>query len=119
MLAKYLLALASLASTALAVELSIATPVGYVTCQPGMIFWQGGVGPYHLSLLPAGQAQAQPIKDFGELGAQISAYTWLVDVPAGKMVTLRITDSEGGLAYTSPFTAAVGKSDDCLRDAVS
>lgn len=118
MLASYLLAIASLTATVLA-NLAVFTPLGVVVCQPVPIHWSGGTGPYRLSVIPGGQVNAAPLKDFGVLGAQISVYTWLVDIPAGTLITLKLADSSGQISYSVPFTPAAGKSDACLHEALS
>ena len=118
MLAKYLIALTSLTATVIG-ALDISTPLGVVVCQPEPIVWSGGTGPYSLSVIPGGQLNAAPLKDFGELAAQISVYTWAVDIPAGTLITLKLADSNGEIAYSVPFTPKAGKSDACLQEALS
>ena len=91
---------AAIAASALPVALAlrIDTIAGVTTCRPTRLTWGDGTPPYFVSLLPVGQINATPLKDFGEQTGDF--LTWNVDLSGGTTVTARVTDSTGASAYS-------------------
>ncbi|KAJ9103698.1 hypothetical protein QFC20_004702 [Naganishia adeliensis] len=107
-----LVALASLAATALAQSMSIDTPAAVVQCQPVALTWRGGTPPYFLSIIPGGQVSAAALIDFGQLSG--TTLTWTANITAGTSITLKLTDSTGSTVYSSPITILSSSNSACI-----
>ncbi|KAK4684524.1 hypothetical protein P7C73_g5651, partial [Tremellales sp. Uapishka_1] len=93
---------------------TIATPASLIVCQPAALSWSGGTPPYILAVIPGGQVSAAALEtlDDAETG---TSYTWTVDLAANTYITLKLTDSTGAIAYSSPLTIQAGSSTSCLN----
>lgn len=112
-------ALAALAKVALAQgTLFINTPASIVQCQPTLLNFGGGTAPYFLSVLPAGQATANPILTLPDQTAA-GSYTWTVSLPAGTNITLQVRDGTGAVNYGSPVVVQPGTSESCIDQAAA
>jgi len=93
--------------------LTINTPTNVVMCQPYKFTWSGGESPYYLSLIPAQQVTAPPLKVFPtQTGTE---YSWLVDLQAGTAFTAALKDNTGTTAYSSDAQIIAGSSTSCLN----
>ncbi|KAI0076219.1 hypothetical protein K474DRAFT_1684974 [Panus rudis PR-1116 ss-1] len=112
---------AALASVVPALAQSTAmvnTVTGITQCQPIQFTWSGGQGPYFLSLIPAGQPSAAPIKDFGQQSG--TSFTWSkVDLPAGSTFTIALKDQTGQTVYSDTETVNSGPDSSCLTASAS
>ncbi|WRT67880.1 uncharacterized protein IL334_004854 [Kwoniella shivajii] len=93
-------------------DITIATPPSLTQCEPVLLSWSGGVGPYILTAIPGGQPSAAALATISASEAGNSV-TWKVNVAAGTEVTVKVTDSRGINQYTSPVQILPG-SDSCL-----
>ncbi|KAJ3487143.1 hypothetical protein NLI96_g3733 [Meripilus lineatus] len=110
-------ALVSVMPSALGQALTINTLASVVQCQPVKFTWSGGVPPYFLSLLPAGQPAAAAIKQFPT--QQGTEYSWTVDLAAGSTFSTSLKDSTGAVAYSDIQTVNSGPDASCLNASVS
>ncbi|RSH94818.1 hypothetical protein EHS25_004624 [Saitozyma podzolica] len=108
----------ALAASALAQTFSINTPPSLVQCQPGQISWVGGTSPFILAAIPAGQTSAAAIETISS-SLTASPYTWTVNLASGTNITLKLTDADGNLAYSSPIVIQAGTSTSCLNASAS
>jgi len=97
--------------------LAINTPTNVVECEPIQFNWNGGQSPYYLSLIPAGQPAAPPLKTFPTQSG--TSYTWNVDLQSGTSVTAEIKDSTGAINYSDMFTIMAGSSTSCANTTVN
>ncbi|KAK4689077.1 hypothetical protein P7C73_g1046, partial [Tremellales sp. Uapishka_1] len=133
MFAKSLIALAALAQVALG-QLTIQTPASLIEvgqlldlfsssanpmhqCQPVLLSWSGGTGPYFVAVIPGGQSSAAALKDFGHQTG--TSLTWTVDIASGTSVTVKVTDSTGTINYDQAVTIQAGSSTSCISSSVS
>ncbi|KAF8206419.1 hypothetical protein K438DRAFT_2014135 [Mycena galopus ATCC 62051] len=108
---------AALAIGAAAQALTINTPTiggttpGTAECQPLLITWSGGTGPY-IIVVNTSPAGTTPVIEFdGQSGTQVS---WTaVNVTENTQLLLTIKDSTGATASSAPFPVTAG-SDSCL-----
>ncbi|TFK40370.1 hypothetical protein BDQ12DRAFT_772610 [Crucibulum laeve] len=100
------------AAGAFAQSFSINTPIGAVVCQPLLISWIGGTGPYFLSILPGNQPGAAALVDLGRQDG--NSVTWTVNVAAGTSLGLTIRDSSGATAQSAAFTPNAGTDTSCV-----
>ncbi|KAI0701200.1 hypothetical protein BC835DRAFT_1265345 [Cytidiella melzeri] len=77
--------------------------------EPAQITWQGGAPPYYVSLIPAGQPSASPIKQFDQQNG--NSLTWTVDLDPGTAFTTELKDSTGAVVYSGEQTIMSGGSD--------
>ncbi|WAR62422.1 hypothetical protein PtB15_15B6 [Puccinia triticina] len=92
---------------------TINTPMSVVQCLPTQLTFGGGVPPYTLSALPAGQPGATPL---AELGSQSgTSFTWVTNLPGGTATTLQIRDSKGVINYTQAITVQASSDSKCLN----
>ncbi|OCF36310.1 hypothetical protein I317_02037 [Kwoniella heveanensis CBS 569] len=112
MFTKNLVLLAALVGQAFA--LTINTPASLVECQPASITFSDGTSPYILAVIPGGQVSAAAIATIGD-SLTSSPVTWTVNLAAGTSITLKLTDSTGAIAYSSPLTIQAGSSQSCLN----
>ncbi|KAF8962759.1 hypothetical protein BDZ97DRAFT_1092564 [Flammula alnicola] len=112
---KYFAAVAALVSVVpRIVSLTINTPSSVVQCEPQLLSWAEGTGPYYLSIIPGGQAGAAPIKTFDTQSG--TSMTWrAVDIPAGTSITCVLKDSTGNTAYTDKVNVQQGSDSSCLN----
>ncbi|WWC60430.1 uncharacterized protein I303_103002 [Kwoniella dejecticola CBS 10117] len=94
--------------------LTINTPASLVQCQPASITFSEGTAPYILAVIPGGQVSAAAIETIGD-NLSTSPITWNVNLASGTSITLKITDSTGTIAYSSPLTIQAGSSSSCLN----
>jgi len=95
------IALGLAASSAFA-QLSVATPLDVVFCEPILLNWVGdGKGPYLLSILPQGGTGTALVSFPPSNATQVS---WLADIPVGTSLTLRIADNTGASNLSGTFT---------------
>ncbi|KAF8627020.1 hypothetical protein AX15_004601 [Amanita polypyramis BW_CC] len=111
------------ASTAFAQSsLTINTPSNAVVCQPLLLSWSGGTGPYYLlgsSLHPfrGSDPSGQALEDLGQQTG--NSYTWNVNIAAGTQIGLTLRDTSGLVAQTAPFTINPGSDSSCVGKPVS
>ncbi|KAI9634958.1 uncharacterized protein MKK02DRAFT_28069 [Dioszegia hungarica] len=96
-----------LAGVALAQTFSIATPPSIQQCQPAALSWTGGTGPYNLVAIPAGQVSAAALTTIASI-VNGNSFSWTVNLAQGTAITLKVTDSLGNIAYSSPLTVQTG-----------
>ncbi|KAJ8084722.1 hypothetical protein PM082_003498 [Marasmius tenuissimus] len=106
------LALATVAALFAVAEavVTINTPNNLVQCQPTLITWSGGPGPFTLSYdgnNPTGPA----LETFP--GLQGTSFTWDVDIPAGRSVGFLLRDSTGATSQTAAVTIQKGSEFRC------
>ncbi|KAK6907474.1 hypothetical protein I204_03961 [Kwoniella mangroviensis CBS 8886] len=94
--------------------LTINTPPSLVQCQPASITFSEGTAPYILAVIPGGQVSAAAIETIDD-NLTSSPITWNVNLASGTSITLKITDSTGTIAYSSPLTIQAGSSSSCLN----
>ncbi|OCF56541.1 hypothetical protein L486_05391 [Kwoniella mangroviensis CBS 10435] len=94
--------------------LTINTPASLVQCQPASITFSEGTAPYILAVIPGGQVSAAAIETIDD-NLTSSPITWNVNLASGTSITLKITDSTGTIAYSSPLTIQAGSSSSCLN----
>ncbi|PWN93346.1 hypothetical protein FA10DRAFT_298747 [Acaromyces ingoldii] len=102
---------AHLASLAIAIlfaavveGLTVSTPPQFTACLPSHISWSNAQGKVYLSAIEGKDISQAPIKTFPQMDATQDGYTWNVDLPAGKVVTLQINDDAGVPNYSSQVT---------------
>ncbi|KAH9002974.1 hypothetical protein EDB86DRAFT_3073463 [Lactarius hatsudake] len=116
-------ALVSIASATLfaagvsAQSLTVNTPLNVVVCQPLLISWSGGTGPYFLRfvIIHPGAAPDDPaLEDFGT--QQGTSFTWTaVNFPSGTSLDITLRDSGGLISQSAPFTVQTGTNTACLN----
>lgn len=99
------------------VATTINTPSNVVECEPIQFTWTAGTSPYYLSLIPAGQPSASPLKTFPTQSG--TSYTWNVDLQSGTSVSAEIKDSTGAINYSDSFTIMAGTSTSCANTTVN
>ncbi|KAI0090167.1 hypothetical protein BDY19DRAFT_756569 [Irpex rosettiformis] len=113
-----LVVVACAAPAILAQQMMVNSLADVVQCQPAQITWQGGVPPYYLSLIPAGQPLAPPLKQFDQQNG--NSVTWTVDLPANTAFTTELKDSTGAVVYSGEQTIMEGSSGgSCASGSVS
>jgi hypothetical protein len=95
---------------------TINTPVSPQSCQPLLITWAGGVPPYLLSLVDGNNPSGPSTQDLGSQTG--TTFTWKVNVDASK-IGLKLIDSTGAIANTSPFDVLAGSDKSCIGQAAS
>ncbi|KAH9068403.1 hypothetical protein EDB83DRAFT_2518752 [Lactarius deliciosus] len=117
-------ALVSIASATLfiagvsAQSLTINTPLNVVVCQPLLISWAGGTGPFFLRWVifvhPGATPDGPALQDFGT--QQGNSFTWTaVNFPSGTSLDLTLRDSAGITSQSAPFTVQTGTDTACLN----
>ncbi|WOO81297.1 uncharacterized protein LOC62_03G004825 [Vanrija pseudolonga] len=90
----------------------INTPGALTECQPVLLTWSGGQGPYFVSVIPGGQPGAAALVDFGsQSGNQL---TWKVNLPAGTNISLKIVDQTGNTNYAQAVNIQKGSDESCV-----
>lgn len=108
-----LAALAALVSSTFALTVDTPSQSGLVACQPFLITWHDGTGPYYPTVVAPGPGQLY--KQFDQTDA--TSLTWKVDLPAGTVVNLGIKDSSGTQQYSATVTIVAGSDTSCLNGA--
>nr|GAT60738.1 predicted protein [Mycena chlorophos] len=106
------LLVASLAVAGVSAQLSINTPVpGAAQCEPQLISFSGGTGPYFVSIQtnPVGTT---PFLDFGQQPGP--SVTWTVNDTIGASLLFQVKDSTGASQTSAPFSVIAGNGDSCL-----
>ncbi|ODO03326.1 hypothetical protein L198_02171 [Cryptococcus wingfieldii CBS 7118] len=110
--------LALLASvTGVATALTINSPASLIECQPTSLSWSDGTSPYYLAIIHGGEVSSSAYESFDAVDS--SPYTWTVNLASGTNVTIRVTDSDGTIAYSSPVVIQSGSSSSCLTSSIS
>ncbi|KAG7531302.1 hypothetical protein FFLO_04480 [Filobasidium floriforme] len=110
-------ALSAFVASAAAQGIQIAQPPNFVTCQPGRISWTGGEAPFFLSILPGGNTAATPLVDLGQQTSNV--YVWNANVQPGQDITVRISDSQGIVQYSSQIPVIAGSDTSCVGQAIA
>jgi hypothetical protein len=77
--------------------------VGATECQPTLLSWSGGEPAYHLAVQSTTGSHV-----YLSGNTYVTSLTWVVNVPAGTVVSAQLKDSAGVIAYTASFTIAKG-----------
>ncbi|KDR76330.1 hypothetical protein GALMADRAFT_247719 [Galerina marginata CBS 339.88] len=93
-------------------SLTINTPTSVVQCQPQMLTWADGTAPYYITIIPAGQPGAAPIKSFDTQTGK--SLTFTVDIKGGTQVGFALKDSTGATAYTDSVTIQPSTDASCM-----
>ncbi|POW08300.1 hypothetical protein PSHT_09603 [Puccinia striiformis] len=80
----------------------INTPASVAQCLPALLTFHGGVPPYTLSAIPAGQPGALPLVELGQQSGD--SFTWIANLASGTATTLQIRDSRGNINYSQAVT---------------
>ncbi|WVR06408.1 hypothetical protein IAU60_003439 [Kwoniella sp. DSM 27419] len=99
-------------------DITVNTPASLVQCQPAQLSWSGGKAPYIVAIIPGGQASAAAIATVDDQ-AQGTSETWTVNIPAGQSVSIKLTDADGKIQYSSPLDVQSGSSSACLAAGAS
>lgn len=92
--------------------LSVNTPQHVTQCEATTIQWNGGVGPYDLTISPP-DSDPQNVVSFSGLTGR--TFSWDTNKPAGSNLTIFLTDgNDGTLAQSSPFIVGPSQNDSCL-----
>lgn len=94
--------------------LTVQTPASLIQCEPALLAWSGGQGPYFIAAIPGGQSAAAALMNFGQHNG--TSLTWTVNVTAGTSVSLKITDATGATNYDQAVTVQAGSDTSCLAD---
>jgi len=95
---------------------TVNTPTATVVCEPLQFTWSadGSQPPYYLSLIPAGQPSASPLKQFPTQDG--TSYTWdKVTLGVGTSFTVSLKDSHGQQVYSAPATVQDGGDSSCVN----
>ena len=65
-------------------------------------------------VIPGGQVSAAALEELIS-GTSDTSFTWTVNLASGTSVTLKLTDSSGTIAYSSPNTIQAGSDTSCLN----
>ncbi|EIW52032.1 uncharacterized protein TRAVEDRAFT_54012 [Trametes versicolor FP-101664 SS1] len=92
--------------------LSVNTPQHVTQCESTTIKWNGGVGPYDLTISPP-DSDPQNVVSFSGLTGL--TFSWDTNKPTGSNLTIFLTDgNDGTLAQSSPFIVGPSQDDSCL-----
>ncbi|KAI0313331.1 hypothetical protein OF83DRAFT_1141932 [Amylostereum chailletii] len=109
----FVVAIVSALSASAQSPLTINTPassVPAIQCQVFDITWTGGVAPFALRLNDVNQ---DFIEEIGT-GLQGPPFAWTVNQPSGLLASLVVTDAEGDVGVTAPFTIQPSDDTSCL-----
>ncbi|KAI6128294.1 hypothetical protein EV401DRAFT_920184 [Pisolithus croceorrhizus] len=87
--------------------LTINTPTAAYYCEPLLITWAGGVGPYNLVYLIGGNTPI-PGHEFFATDVPGYSYEWTVSVSYYTPIALVVQDSTGATAESATFTVEYG-----------
>jgi len=94
--------------------LTINTPAVATECEPLLITWSGGTGPYFLTVHPGASPSAAALITFGTVNG--TSFTWsAVNEQANTSLDLAVSDSTGATSQSAPFTVQAGTSTSCLN----
>lgn len=96
---------------AVASALTVNTPASAVQCQPVSLGWGDGTAPFYVSIIPGGQPSAAALQNLPTQDG--TSYTWMVDVPAGTSITVKVVDSTGDVNYSDQITIQQGTTTEC------
>ncbi|CAE6392924.1 unnamed protein product [Rhizoctonia solani] len=94
---------------------SINSPASVVQCQPVQLSWTATKEPVWISVIEGGKPGSLPIEDFGQQTPGTKTLTWLVDIPAGRSVTMQVRDSAGAVAYSGNVIIQDSSDSKCVR----
>ncbi|KAJ7284992.1 hypothetical protein C8J57DRAFT_1670904 [Mycena rebaudengoi] len=98
-------------STQLHIRSTNGPTAGAPECQPVLISWTGGEGPFFVSVQNS-PPTGIPVVDFGKLDA--SPITWpALNQTLGTLLILQVKDNTGTTSSSAPFPVTAG-SDSCL-----
>jgi len=97
--------------------LTVNSPASLTQCVPVALGWNAGTAPYFVAIIPGGDSAASPLQDLGQQTG--NSYTWTPALAAGTSITVRVSDSNGDVNYSSQVTIMAGSSTDCLNAASS
>ncbi|CAA7267159.1 unnamed protein product [Cyclocybe aegerita] len=80
--------------------------------EPTLLTFEGGSPPYYLTIIPGGQASAQPLKSFPPQSG--NTVTWVSDIAQGTSVTFALKDSTGLTAFTDAVTVQTSTDKSCI-----
>ncbi|TYJ57214.1 hypothetical protein B9479_002129 [Cryptococcus floricola] len=103
--------------TGAATALTINSPASLIECQPTSLSWSDGTSPYYLAIIHGGEVSSSAYESFDAVDS--SPYTWTVNLASGTNITVRVTDSDGTIAYSSPVVIQSGSSSSCLTSSIS
>ncbi|EIM90919.1 uncharacterized protein STEHIDRAFT_118131 [Stereum hirsutum FP-91666 SS1] len=109
-------ALVAVVPALVSADLLVNTPTSVVQCEPAQFTWQDGTPPYFLTLIPAGQPSASPLKDFGTQTG--TSYTWKADLAANTNFDIALKDSTGATVYSSQVTIQTSSDSSCVNSTV-
>lgn len=87
--------------------LTIDSPTAAYYCEPLLITWQGGEGPYNLGYLIGGTTPI-PGHEFFATGVPGYSYEWTVSVSYYTPIALVVQDSTGATAESATFYVEYG-----------
>ncbi|KIM62694.1 hypothetical protein SCLCIDRAFT_1214791 [Scleroderma citrinum Foug A] len=87
-------------------QFNFSTPIYVVQCEPTLLIWSGGTGPYFLSILPGANVLGAALENLGQYNGQ--SMTWTCDFPSGSYLALGVRDSIGEVALSGSFTVNPG-----------
>lgn len=87
--------------------LTINTPSAAYYCEPLLITWAGGVGPFSLGYLIAGTTPI-PGHEWFAAGLTGDSYDWTVSVSYYTPIALVVQDSTGAVAESGTFYVDYG-----------
>ncbi|WWD18557.1 hypothetical protein CI109_103010 [Kwoniella shandongensis] len=87
--------------------MTVNTPPSIVVCQPAALSWTGGQGPYIVAIIPGGQASAAALETVND-NVSGNTITWKVDIAPETEISVKITDSQGAIQYSSPVKVQNG-----------
>ncbi|KAK0204773.1 hypothetical protein DFS33DRAFT_1273809 [Desarmillaria ectypa] len=93
-------------------DLTINTPSGLTQCLPALLSWNGGTGPYFLTVTSGTDPNGNSLANLGEQSG--NSLTWTVTFPQGTALVFNIRDQTGAVKQTAPVTVQTGGSTDCV-----
>ncbi|KAF5327603.1 hypothetical protein D9619_004803 [Psilocybe cf. subviscida] len=124
--------IAAFSTTALS-QFTINTPLNVVVCQPALLTWVGGTGPFFLVRIlrdmlacdPADpriffrtlEPSAAALVDLGQQSG--NSVTWLANLGVGIGAFLNLRDNTGAIAQSGTFTVQTGSNTTCVGQPAS
>ncbi|KAF9500123.1 hypothetical protein BDN71DRAFT_1441235 [Pleurotus eryngii] len=95
---------------------TINTPTNPVQCQPLLISWVGGQGPFFLSVRNGDDPSGPAIADLGEQPAGATSFSWQrVNFQANTRLGFSLRDQTGATAQSAAVTVQAGPDNSCLN----
>ncbi|KAF8732362.1 hypothetical protein AX14_004488 [Amanita brunnescens Koide BX004] len=113
----FLTAIAIVSLVPAVISLTIDTPASVVQCQPTLLTWNGGTGPYYLTILPGGQVSAEPMETF--TATDDTSKTWIANLDSSQPVTFALKDSTGQTAFSDQVTIRPSNDQGCMTAATA